>query len=113
MTDRTASVAGALEPAGSEDGSAAARATGLVLGLDPDTCLSAVEALASGRVAWVVISGKMAAGKDTIAPHVVDVLPAPTGAGPVFIGYGDLMRADLAGTSSTGAASWSSAESGM
>lgn len=37
--------------------------------LDGATEAGAMAALASGEVAWVVISGKMAAGKDTVAPR--------------------------------------------
>lgn len=65
-------------------------------GLDDRTHAAAITALKSGQVGWVVISGKMGAGKDTVAPLVADSLPMPTGKLPVLLSYGDLMRAELA-----------------
>jgi len=65
-------------------------------GIDPQVYAQALSNLHSGTVAWVVVSGKMAAGKDTVAPQLADILPRPTGKQPVYLGYGDLMRAELA-----------------
>ena len=65
-------------------------------GIGEDTQASAIAALESGKVGWVVISGKMAAGKDTVAAQISDIFPTSASEPPVLLGYGDLMRAELA-----------------
>lgn len=65
-------------------------------GLDDGIHSAAIAALESGQVGWVVISGKMAAGKDTVAPLITDTLPIADGGLPVLLSHGDLMRAELA-----------------
>jgi hypothetical protein len=47
--------------------------------------------LASGELCWVVVSGKMTAGKDTVAPALIDTI----GGRVSMLRYGDLMRAEL------------------
>ena len=60
-------------------------------GIDPDEYADTLTDLASGAVMWVVVSGKMCAGKDTIAPALVDLMPTRT----TMLRYGNLMRAEL------------------
>lgn len=64
---------------------------GTRLGINLDDYRPALNALASGRLAWVVVGGKMTAGKDTVAPELVDILPGDV----EMLRYGNLMRAEL------------------
>lgn len=47
--------------------------------------------LRSGKLAYVILGGKMAAGKDTIAP----LLNLPGDSSPVLLGYGEVLRREL------------------
>lgn len=51
----------------------------------------ALAALATGQQTWLILSGKMTAGKDTVAPELVDIV----GSDVAMLRYGDLMRAEL------------------
>lgn len=58
------------------------------LGIEPGDYDEALEKVRTGKLAWVVISGKMASGKDTLAAEL-EHLP---GDGYVTISYGDVLR---------------------
>jgi hypothetical protein len=59
--------------------------------VNPESEREACLNLKDGKVAWLVVSGKMTSGKDTIAPLLAPLLP-----GKVYLPrYGNLMRAEL------------------
>lgn len=65
------------------------------LGIDPEVAAAAITSLRSGRAAAVVVSGKLASGKDTIAA-LLDERLAATGTAPAaVVQTSDPMRAEL------------------
>lgn len=69
-----------------------ALAYALSLGTDPAVAEAAVSNLADRTCVWIVVSGKMCSGKDTLAPMI---LPALGRSDSVRVGYSDPMRAEL------------------
>lgn len=61
------------------------------LGLPLDVCERALSNIASGKVSWIVVSGKLCSGKDTVAPLIQPAL----GFSPVTrLGFGDTIRVE-------------------
>lgn len=61
-----------------------------LLGVLPGTFAAPLASLATGELAWVIVSGRMASGKDSLAPHLV--LP---GISTEEVTYGRALREDL------------------
>lgn len=66
-------------------------AAAMRLGVEREVALQALRNLDDGTVVWLVLSGKLCSGKDTIAPLLLPAL----GRSGVRIGYSDPMRAEL------------------
>lgn len=64
------------------------------LRIDPDEHATALRRLFTREQMWLIVSGKMFSGKDTVAPQLTGTLPGEV----KMPRYGDLMRADLAPT---------------